>query len=175
MRLLPIFILPVALAACSNEKTVTATNASIEDVQNQVAAAGETVTMRPGQWEGTVSIKNTVPGMAAPQTVSQPLKMCVTEEMTKPGSNPFSGQLGAGCKYDEFKMEGGKIDATMTCNHQGMTMKSKMNGEFTPVSYTVNSVAEASGDTAGPMAGMKAETTMEAKRTGDCAAGAPKG
>lgn len=172
MRAFCLLVVPaLTIAGCSNEKTVTATNASVEEVQNQVAAAGGAISMKPGQWEGTASVKMPTAGG---QTATQPIKACITEDQVKPGSNPFAGQLGQGCKYDHFKMDGGKIDAAMTCDIQGMKMKTAVNGEFTPESYKINSTSEASGGPAGA-AGMKTETVIEARRTGDCAAGATKG
>ena len=173
-------LLPVlALAgACSSEPSVSATNASVEDVQKQVAEAGGQTQMRPGRWEGTMTIKNAAPpGMAGAGAgnATQPLKLCVTPDQVKPGSNPFVAQMQQGCKYDHFKMEGGTIAAEMTCERPGLTMKSKIAGVFTADSYKLTSVAEASGEAAGPMSGMKAESTIEARRTGECTGDETKG
>lgn len=170
MRSLYLFPFAVLAAGCSSEPTVTATNASVEDVQKQVAAAGGRTQMRPGRWEGTVAVKNSVPAgvPAGAADASRPLKICVTPDQVKPGANPFVAQMQEGCKYDTFKMADGRIDATMTCERPGMTIKNKLTGEFTADDYKVFSVTEMSGSGAGPMAGMKAESTITARRTGEC-------
>lgn len=170
----PLFVLPLAIlaAGCSSEKSVTATNASVADVQNQVEAAGGSMQMRPGRWEGTMTVRNAAaPGTKAAeigQTESRPIKVCVTADQVKPGNNPFIAQMQQGCKYDHFKLADGKIDAAMTCARPGVTLKNKINGAFTDDTYRLTSLAEVTGDSAGPLAGVKSESTIEAKRTGDC-------
>lgn len=177
MRIVALVPVLTLAAACSSEPSVTATNASVEEVQKQVAEAGGQTQMRPGRWEGSMTVKNSAPaGMpAGTNTATQPLKICVTPEQVKPGANPFVAQMQQGCKYDHFKMEGGKIAAEMTCDRPGLTMKSKIDGVFTADSYRLTSVAEASGEAAGPMSGMKAESTIDARRTGECKGDETKG
>ena len=177
MRALALMPMLALASACNSEPSVTATNASVEEVQKQVAAAGAQTQMRPGRWEGTMTMKNSAPaGMpAGGSTASQPLTVCVTPEQVKPGANPFVAQMQQGCKYDHFKMEGGKIAAEMTCERPGLTMKNKIDGVFTADSYRLTSVAEATGEAAGPMSGMKAESTIDARRTGECKGDETKG
>lgn len=169
MRKILILAIPAVLAACSNDPSVTATNASVSDVQNQVAAAGAEVKMNPGRWETEVTIAMTMPaGMPSQAPQTNKVATCVTPEQVKSGSNPFAEQLGKGCKYDKYSMQGGKIDATMTCNIQGMTTKGAVTGEFSADSVQVKSSTEASGAGAGPMSGFKTESTIDAKRVGEC-------
>lgn len=164
-----VLAIPALLAACNSEPSVTATNASVSDVQNQVAAAGAEAQMKPGRWEGTVTMSTTMPaGMPAQPAQTQNVAACITPDQVKPGANPFSGQLAQGCKYDKFAMQGGKIDATMSCDLQGVKTNGTVAGTFTNEAYNMKSTTEVSGAAAGPMAGMKTESTMDFKRTGEC-------
>lgn len=164
-----VLAIPAFLAACNSEPTVTATNASVSDVQNQVAAAGNDVQMKPGRWEGTTTVNTAMPaGMPAQPARTQNIAVCITPEQVKPGANPFSGQLAQGCKYDKFSMKGGKIDAIMTCDMQGMKTNGTVNGEFASESYTLKSTTEVTGAAVGPASGMKTDSVMAFKRTGEC-------
>lgn len=182
MRLFVLLPLLAVAAACSSDPTttasVTATNASVEEVQKQVADAGGQMQMRPGQWEGTMTVKNLSPpgvGSGKPgESAVQPLKICVTPDQVKPGANPFIAQMQEGCKYDTFKLANGKIDATMTCARPEVTLKNKITGAFTADHYQLTSIAEATKESAGPLAGVRVESAIDARRIGDCSGDATK-
>lgn len=167
---------PLILAACNSSPTVTATNASVQEVSNKVAAAsanGQFVS--PGRWETTMKIDEmTMPGMPpamaekakARMAQAKTITSCLTPEEAKaPKGNFFGAQRD--CKYDHYTMAGGSIDAKMVCNVGGQTRTMTLVGTYSPDSYhmTVNSTGSAAP---GPMGGMSVKMTMDAKRTGEC-------
>lgn len=169
MRFLMILPVMALSAACSSEPDVTVNNASVEQVQQKVAAAGGRMQMRPGRWEGTMTVRNASPagvGEGKPgETSTQPIKLCAGQQSA---GNPVITQMQEGCRYDSFKLVGGKLDAIMTCARPEVTLKNKLTGEFTADTYKIRSLTEATAESAGPLAGVKAESTIDARRTGDC-------
>lgn len=177
MRYALVMGLIAALAACSNEPEVSLENASVRDVANEVAGAGEQF-IRAGKWQTKVTVEDiAIPGM--PPAVAAQMKdvfaqrqnitvdQCVTpEEARRPGGDFFTGKGSENCRYESFTMGSGKIDAVMRCAGQpagSMTMK--MTGTYTADSSTTRSEMEVSGGSEGSMT-VKART--EARRIGDC-------
>jgi Protein of unknown function (DUF3617) len=168
---------PLALAACNSSPTVTAENASVEEVAEKVAAArGDTPFISPGRWESTVTIKEvSMPGLPPEATAqmkaqmgkSQSVISCVTEaDVKKPSADFFAGGASKDCRYDRFAMAGGKVDAAMTCNRGGASQKMKMTGSYSPESYNMAMESQASG--AGAPGTMTMKMEMAATRAGEC-------
>lgn len=161
-----------ALAGCGGSETIEAEDESVESVAERVAESD--IKPRPGMWESKVTLEKVeIPGMPADMqgmmkeqlgrvTVSS---SCLTpEEVDKPDADFF--QLGeeSGCKYNSFKMGGGKIDADMTCEQQGMQQNMKMTGTYNEEAYTMQVSADAE------MEGrpMSMAMTVESHRIGEC-------
>jgi hypothetical protein len=170
--------LPLILAACDSGPTVSATNATPEEVQQKVAAAGGSGAMvNPGRWEGTMTMHEIeIPGMpaeareqmkaqmGAPQTFAS----CVTEEDVKEQKAFFTGDNDdKSCKYDHFTMASGKVSAALTCD-RGEAGRSEMtmDGSYTPDRYEMQLSSNAKGSA--PMGQMSMKMTVQAKRVGAC-------
>ena len=171
-------ILVLPLAACNRGPSVSATNASISEVREKVAAAtggnGE-VMIEPGRWEGTYAMHEMdMPGLppAAKEQMKKQMGMersfvnCVTEEDVKKQKMLYTGD-DKSCTYDHFTLGGGKIDATMACNREGAgKMEMTMTGTYSPAAYHMDMAAKAEGG--GPMGGMTMKMSVDAKRVGAC-------
>jgi hypothetical protein len=180
MRLLFAAAIVLPLAACgSSQPTVKATNASVAEVQAKVSAAtGDTVLVKPGRWEGSMTMHdmqvNGLPPdvqrqITARMTAPHPFLSCVTPEDVKNNHGFFTGAKDNRCTYEHFTLRGGKIDAVMVCKDAAGTMKGAMSGTYTPDSYhfDMRSTVEAPG-TPGPGSAQKMTITIDAKRTGVC-------
>ena len=179
--LLPFFI----LAACDSGPSVTATNASIAEVATKVEAARRDKDfLLPGKWLTKASVEElSAPGM--PAGIADKMKQmgdsrpgtesCMTEaDARKPNADFFSGNKN--CRYDHFKMGGGKIDAKARCAAGGGVQQMTMSGEYSPDSYRMAMTTEMDRGASSPAAGALGSITMkmrvEGKRIGDCDAGA---
>ena len=172
-RLLPLAAL--TLAACSSQPTVTAHNASVAEVSNEVEAAvagGQFIS--PGRWEAKMTISDmTMPGL--PPGMAEKMRgrlgqartivSCLTPEEVRAPKGKFFGAMDKSCKYDRFTMAGGKIDSVMTCTTGGMTRTMTMAGTYSPDSYTM--AMSSTGTGTGPEA-MSMKMSMAGKRTGAC-------
>lgn len=168
------FALP--LAACNSEPEVSAENASAEDVAKQVRDAGGTASfVNPGKWRSTVTIEEmTMPGM--PPEMAAQMKgfagrtetheSCLSaDEAKRPKEDFFSG--GKNCRYDNFSMGNGRIDAVMKCKEDGATHTMTMNGTYSGDTYDMR-MAMRSDAGEGADAGMTMKMRVEAKRVGQC-------
>lgn len=181
-----IFLLPIVLlAGCGSKADIKATNASVEEVANKVAAAQSSGDfLRAGKWQIKGSVVDvSMPGM--PAAMAEQMKQrsqtmpateqCMTEEQVrKPGPGFFTEVKN--CRYDHFTMSGGKIDAKMNCASPGGTQTSTMNGEYTAETYRmemVTSMQQVAGSGAAGMQGMTMKLQAEGKRIGDCDATTP--
>lgn len=171
------------LAACDKEPEVHATNASIEEVAEQVrAASGDEAFVRAGKWRSNVTIEQMeMPGLppeirermkaALAQTQARGFETCLTEEQAKRPKEDFFAGKNANCRYDHFNMDDGKIDAKMRCSGEGGVSKTmEMTGSYSPESYQMimSSKMESGPE---PTQGMAMRMRVEAKRTGACEAG----
>lgn len=144
LPLLPLVALStaLALAGCGSGKTVTATNESVSDVAKKVSDAG--LKFNPGRWESTMKfVKIEMEGMP-PEAKEMMGKIlgkdrtfatCLTKEEAEKPDAKFFGQADERCKYDNFSMGGGKIDAKMTCKAEQGAQTMTMVGGYTPDSY----------------------------------------
>jgi hypothetical protein len=162
--------LPLALAACNKGPSVEAKNETPQAVASKVAASG--LRMSPGRWEASTEVeKFDMPGMTPEMRdmMKKNLKKtafaaCLTpEQAAKPNAGFFESKNND-CKFDNFSMAGGKIDATMTCAQAGVKQTMKMSGDYTPDSYKIH--MEMNGSTQGQA--MSMAMTTAAKRVGAC-------
>jgi hypothetical protein len=171
-------ILPLAaiaaLTACNKGPTVTADNASGDEVAKKVVAAGGVDMISPGRWEGTMHITEmSMPGLppeAQAKLVAargdQKIVSCVTPEEAKADKASMFGGLSKDCKYDHFAMGGGKIAGVATCNNDGHQTRTTLAGTFSSDSYQMAVRSESSGK--GPMENMTMAMSVDAKRVGEC-------
>lgn len=172
--------LTVTVAGCSrDEPEIQATNASIEEVAEQVReASAEDQFIRPGKWISQVRFEEmSAPGVpeATQQQVNELLsegktfENCLTDEQAKrPGEGFFTGADGQ-CRYQSFTMGGGKIDATMRCAQGGATQITRMVGSYSPDSYQLKMTSSVEG--LGEVAdAARLSMRIDAKRVGKCEA-----
>lgn len=170
-----IAIATLLLAACgSQDKAGNGTaNAAAGEAAAPDAAA---IALTPGEWETTVEVAslNMVGGPQLPGGMSPPLpppttiRSCLTaEQAARPNANFLtgSGERG-GCTYENFSMAGGRIQGTVSCSSDGMTMRTTMNGRFTADSYETESQSRITSNA------MTMETSgrTRSRRVGDCPA-----
>lgn len=170
-----IILLPLLLlAGCGSKGDVKATNASVEEVANKIAAAQSSGQfLRAGKWEIKGSVVDvSIPGMPAGMAdqmkqrslTAPPTEQCMTEEQVrKPGPGFFTAVKN--CRYDHFTMSGGKIDAKMNCTTPQGTQTTTMNGAYTTETYNMEMAT--SMNAAGTQ-GMTMKLKAEGKRIGEC-------
>jgi CCR4-NOT transcriptional regulation complex NOT5 subunit len=173
-----LFVLtPLLLLACNKGPEVNAHNASIEEVAAQAKAA---LKIEPGLWSSNTEIISIdMPGIkdkALAAQITNSMKNskatdfshCVTPaEAEKPSSEMFAGKANGQCKYDDFKMANGRIDATMTCTPQGGTMKMAMNGTYSSTGYDMT-MNMTTSNAQMPGGGMSMKAHTKGARTGVC-------
>ena len=165
------------LAACNNSPQVHEENASVGEVQKEIAKAGAADSfVRPGLWESKVTLEEmNMPGMPK-EVVEQMSKAtgmvetnqsCLTpEEVKRPKEDFFAGD-SKNCRYDHFTMGRGKIDAVMKCSSEGATQTMAMQGGYTPDTYNMQMSMKSEGGQ-GHEAGMSMKMRVDAKRVGEC-------
>ncbi|WP_420137765.1 DUF3617 domain-containing protein [Sphingomonas sp.] len=128
------------LAGCNKKPDdVSLKDASVEKVAN---TAQNAVKMQPGQWEMSFAIdKMEIPGMpagsSAPKAEPTKATTCVTpEQAAKPAGDMFAGKGMGDCKFDHFTMNGGKMDAAMTCKMPQGESKTTMTGTYSSTSFS---------------------------------------
>ncbi|AYJ86832.1 DUF3617 domain-containing protein [Sphingomonas paeninsulae] len=174
-----IVLTPLLLLACNKGPEVSAKNASVEEV---AAKAKTALKIEPGLWTSNTQILAVeMPGLKDKRMAEQitnsmktnkatDFTHCVTPaEAEKPSSEMFAGKANGQCKYDNFQMGNGRIDATMTCTPQGGTMKMTMNGTYSSTAYdmTMNMVTS---NPQMPGGGMSMKAHTKGARTGVCKA-----
>lgn len=178
LSLVPLALL-VALTACGQEEPeIEATNASVEDVARQVReASADEQFIRPGKWVSQVRFEEmTAPGV--PENVaremnqmlqqSQTFESCLTEEQAKRPREDFFTGSDSQCRYENFTMGDGRIDATMRCSQGDATQVTQMTGSYAPDSYQLQMASTVEG-VAGASAGdMSLKMRIDAKRVGEC-------
>lgn len=168
------------LAACDRGPSVSATNASQQEVAEKVAAAtggDASIMVEPGRWEGKLTMHEMdIPGlpaqareqMKAQTAQGRSFVSCLTAEDVKSKKAFFTGDPDdKSCTYDRFNMSGGKVEAVMHCarpDEGKVTMT--MNGNYAPQSYDMTMTSKAEGK--GPMGQMSMKMGVAAKRVGAC-------
>ena len=179
MRRLAPFLSIMALAACDTGPKVSVENATPEEVAAEMKKSGVAEQLRkPGQWETTMSVVNVeAPGMP-PEALDQMRQMmgngqatqrCVTAEELKQVES-FIGQNNANCRFDHYRVSGGKIDGKAKCTQGAVNQLMTMNGTFNADSSDMTIRSETSGGPPGQ--NMKVTMNIKSKRLGDCPPGA---
>ena len=132
---------------------------------------GGAATMQPGQWEITTEVvRMSAPNM--PQGVNMPtpppttVRTCLTAQQAGAPSGGFLTGSGesAGCTSQGMTMANGRISGTVQCAQQGSTMRSTMDGQFSPTRFEVNQRVE----TAAEGMTVNIESRTSGRRVGDC-------
>lgn len=179
MRIITAIALSALTLAGCNRGTVDETNASIEEVANAVAESDATVRLLPGRWETSGElVELTAPGM--PPQAQEMMKKQMTsstsrvavclrpEDVEKPNAG-FFGQNSPDCRFDHYRMGGGKIDAKMTCAPAtGGAMTTTMTGTYAPGRYDMDVTSQVNAE--GGMGGERMTMRMRvvSTRTGEC-------
>jgi hypothetical protein len=166
--------LALPLLACGSRPAVDEKNASVEEVANKVRqASNDQGLIRPGKWVSTATIEDMkMPGM--PLAAQEQMKTmvaqthtsetCLTpEEVKQPNAGFFGGNDQ--CRYDHFRMGGGKIDAEMHCSQAGTTQVMEMDGTYAPDHYEMRMKSRTKTGGAG---GVSMQMKVESKRVGAC-------
>lgn len=164
------------LASCGgpgdNQQKAESGNAATPAASG-VGAAGAAVAMQPGQWEITtevlrMEVPNMPKGVSAPTPPPTTVRTCLTPQQASAPSGGFltgSGESG-GCTTENMSMSGGRIQGTVQCNQPGTTMRSTMDGQFSPTGFEVNQQVETSAQGMN----MTIQSRTSGRRVGDCPA-----
>lgn len=168
--------LAVLVAGCSGGTEVDADgDGTISSDEAAEAAANFDESVRPeaGQYRASIEVLEVdIPG--APPQVAEMMKssmssttseFCLTEEQAARGFEEMAQQGQEDCTYDKFEVDGGSIDAAMTCKQAGNEVKMTVVGTGGRTSSEMTMTM--TGDFAGMGEGtMKMKTSQE--RIGDC-------
>ena len=166
------------LAACNKEPQVDVKNASVGEVTTQVGQAGATESfVRPGKWESSVQFVS-MDASGMPESARsmmqkmndrrQVLTTCLKpDDVKQPKEDFFSGKKDGNCRYDHFKMAGGKIDAVMRCNQGGANQVMKLTGDYSPEAYSMQMAMKSEGGPSG-IKDMTMNMRVDARRVGEC-------
>ncbi|MBU6268093.1 MAG: DUF3617 family protein [Sphingomonadales bacterium] len=161
----------LALGACKKNE-VDEKNVNPGTVAAKVAAAGDKP--QPGRWETTLKLDSIdMPGMPPEAKAMMSKQMgtmrkfatCLSQEDAARPEAEFFNQGKSGCKYDNFTMSDGHLDANMTCKQGPGTMRMTLSGSYSATDYEVHTnttMIEPGGK------GMTQAMTMTAHRAGDC-------
>lgn len=182
MKILVPLVGLIALVGCNSQPTVSASNASGEEVAAKMKAAGmDGQFVSPGQWQMTMTINDMrIPGMPAEFAEKMKAHMgkgrtfesCLTPEEARKPKEDFFAKGNGNCRYDRFTMGGGKIDAVMKCTdpggQAGGSRTMTMNGTYGPDAYKMTMASTGEAAPGNPMSGLSMKMAMDAKRTGAC-------
>lgn len=172
------------LAACGSE-TEEASEADAGAGEGTAISADEVVERaregavrpQPGQYRSRIELVDVdIPG-APPEAVdmmrgrmAQTTEFCLTEEDVEEGYRQMASQMqGETCDFTKFDVEGGTIDAAMTCdNPAGGNMKitTQGTGGETSSEFTMTMSGNLGGSDEGSMT-----MRQTSERIGDCPAG----
>lgn len=151
--------------------------ASLVAAATPALAAGFDLPPRaPGQWEMKIQVDTA----AMPPQI---IKMCLDAETDKLLNARFGGMASSMCSRQEQKKDGDDIILESDCRVGDMTTSSRtvVSGDFNSA-YRMKTDVKMSGSNAprGVQAGMaqgpnSQQTTIDAKRTGECEAGMTPG
>ena len=169
----------VPLAACKQQPEVKAKDASVAEVAKKVRESGADQSMvRPGLWQSKVTIDQLdMPGMPADMADRMKAMMaerqphdyqtCLTpEDVKRPKEDFFAGKNNE-CRYDNFTMGDGKIDAVMHCGKGDSQQTMQMAGTYSPERYEMQMSTKSEGGEAAQR-GMAMRMRVEAHRIGEC-------
>jgi hypothetical protein len=171
----------LALGACSREPSIDEKDASPEEIAQKMRESGRDQSfIRAGLWRSKVTIEQfDMPGMPPEmaermkammaQNQEHDFETCLTpEDVKRPKEDFFAGKNNQ-CRYEHFKMSGGKIDAAMNCAKDGLTHSMRMAGTYSPESYQMQTAMKASSGK-GEEGAMSMTMRIEANRVGECPA-----
>ncbi len=171
-------LLGFALSACSQQSD-DAEGAAQASASASAAAVAQALRPQPGKYRVTMKItKVAIPGLP-PAAAAQASKMfastghssefCLTPADANMGYEEMTKRAAQGkCSYDRFTVNGGQLDAAMTCETgQGMTTKSAVTGTVSPTgsNMTMTSDAMVAGVPGGRM---QMEGQVITERLGEC-------
>lgn len=180
MRPVAILVLAsIPLAGCGSEPDVSARNASVAEVAQQVREASEEPGfIRPGKWVSTMAVEEVsasgMPAEAAAQLKQmmgdgRQFESCLAEDEAQRPAEEFFAGANQQCRYDHFTMGNGKIDAKMRCTEGGVSREMEMEGRYAPDSYQIRMTASVeAGSGVGPAVTMRSR--VDSKRVGECTA-----
>ncbi len=171
----------VALAACGSNDKESATPKSADEV---IAEAGKLEKPLPGRYETKVDLINfTVPGLPKAQAEQMKSMMggtnregstyCLTDEEAQKGFEESIRKMTEGtgqmkCEFDRFAVDGGKLDAALTCSApQGMTSDIALDGTASAEASTMHMKMTQKAKMI-PGGEMRMEMRMTSRRMGDC-------
>ncbi|MCM8557760.1 DUF3617 domain-containing protein [Sphingomicrobium sediminis] len=170
VRLHSIIIGGIMLASCGapqDEADRILTEEEVESRIDRAIADGEF--LAPGRWETRISFVS-IPGLSANMVEARNRAMgndasatCLAAEQAERSDARFITGDDQDCTYRSFELEGGRIDARLTCSVQGLAMETHLSGEYGPERYAVD--MEMRNDTFGEQA---MTLRIEANRAGDC-------
>jgi hypothetical protein len=169
----------VALAGCNKSPKIDEKNATPAEVAQKVRDTGvEQSMVQPGLWESKVTIeKFEMPGMPPEmasrmkammaQNQAHDFQSCLTAEDVKQPKEDFFAGKDNQCRYEHFKMGGGKIDAVMHCGKNAGAGTMRMAGTYSPDSYQMQMATEVESSDEATRA-MQMQMRVEARRVGEC-------
>lgn len=166
-----------ALMACGEAKREPVTADEV------ISEAGELEQPRPGQYETKVELIDfSIPGVPAEQAErmksmmgnisAQASAYCLTEAEAGKGFEDSirkmtEGTGGMKCEFADFAVDGGKVDAKLTCQGpQGMSADIALAGTTSAERSSMRMTMEQKA--AMMPAGMRMEMKMDSRRIGDC-------
>lgn len=169
----------LAFAGCNSNPSVTAENASVNEVNAKLSESGGVSRfLSPGHWDSVTTIRDLeMPGLPPAEAARMKTMLnkptqngsCLTpEEAKQPAGSFFSGGEDNDCRYDHFTMTGGTVDAAMTCKSEEGTQAIAFKGNYTSDTFHLDMSTKATGATPGPMSNMTMAASVDAKRTGAC-------
>ncbi len=155
MGRMPVLTLPLLLLGACQQEPAEQTK-SVGETNNETAAVLAEVSdpdaLHPGKWEtkqeiGGVADANLDAGSKAEiRKSSAAIDQCLpAEESRQPDANFFAGGDDGECKYSHFSMQGGRLEAAMTCTVTPGTIAMSLKGSYTPTSYALDATATQSG------------------------------
>lgn len=173
--ILPVSIL--ALVACSSETPEADDGEGISMEEAAERVADNDMKPEPGEYQVNVEVLEvSLPG--APQGAEDMIRQqmgdhtsryCLTQEEVDEGYERMAtqSQAGSDCNFSRFDVDGGDLDAEMTCSAGGQgTMTITLDGEGTPTRSVMHMTMQGNMPGAGEMT-IRTRATHE--RMGDCA------
>ena len=175
-----LLVLCAVTAACGGpEPDVNARNASVAEVAEKVRdATKEPGFIRPGKWVSELSFEEmSAPNMPAEVreqmqgmlAARRTFDSCLTAEQAKRPQEDFFAGGNNNCRYEHFRMGGGKIDAKMRCQQDGMTQLMELDGQYSPDKYQMRMSTRTQGQ-AGSAGDIVMRMRVDARRVGECEA-----
>lgn len=169
--LLPISMAAALLAACNQGPSVDMTNATPEQVAEEVRKSGVAEDLqKPGKWVVRTEIVDVkAPGAPEGQIdlmkkmVSQPVEKCVTADDLKQAT-ALVGDNQAGCIFSHYKLSGGTIDGEARCQRGDVKQHMVIKGAYTGDTTDTTMTSEVSGGGRTMAMTMK----IKAQRLGPC-------